>query len=73
MRLVTIHSALNAADAQLVFARLEAAGFHPFLANESAPFYLPGLSHAASIQVQLPEDEVLEARAFLTDDPGKSQ
>ena len=66
MNPVTVYKALNPADAQLVFSRLEAAGFHPFVADEMAALSMEGYALAAGgIRVQLPESEFTEAREFL--------
>lgn len=70
MQLVTIFKAFNPAEAQLVRSRLEAAEFHPFIAGELAAFSMEGYSMATGgIRVQVPEDEVKEAQAFLADEP----
>jgi hypothetical protein len=74
MQLVTIFNGFNPAEAQLVRSRLEAAGFHPFVAGELAAFSMEGYSMATGgIRVQVPEDEVTEARAFLAAAPVKSE
>ena len=66
MNPVTVYKALNPADAQLIFSRLEAAGFHPFVADEMAALSMEGYALAAGgIRVQLPESEFAEAREFL--------
>jgi hypothetical protein len=66
MNPVTIYKALNPADAQLIYSRLEAAGFHPFVANEIAALTMEGYALAAGgIRVQLPESEFADAREFL--------
>ena len=63
---VTIYKAFNPADAQLVCSRLEAAGFHPFVADEMAALSMDGYALAAGgIRVQLPESEFAAAREFL--------
>lgn len=65
MKLVTVFQAFNPVEADLVRCQLEAAGFHAFLANENAPFYLQGISDAAAVCLQVPEVEVEEVKAFL--------
>jgi hypothetical protein len=66
MNLVTVMTAFNPADAQLVRSRLEAAGFHPFVANENAALSMDGYGlTVGGILVQVPEDEAVEAREFL--------
>ena len=62
----TIFKALNPAEAQLVRSRLEAAGFHPFVADELSALSIDGYSLATGgIRVQVPESEADEAKAFL--------
>ncbi len=47
-------------------SRLEAAGFHPFVADEAAALGTEGYALAiGGIRVQVPESEAVEARAFL--------
>jgi hypothetical protein len=66
MELVTIFKAFSPAEAQLVRSRLEATGFHPFVADELSAFTTEGYSQAiGGIRVQVPEDEAVEAREFL--------
>ncbi len=66
MNLITIHTAFNPADAQLVRSRLEAAEFHPFIKNELSALSLDGYALAAGgILVQVPEDEASDARELL--------
>lgn len=81
MSLVTVHTAFNPADAQLTRARLEAAGFHPYVAHELSSLSMDGYSLAAGgILVQVPEDELDAASEFLNsssplpsnEDPGPS-
>ena len=73
MRPVTIYKALNPADAQLVASRLEAAGFHPFVADELAALSMDGYALAAGgIRVQLPDSEFADAREFLDAPPDDS-
>jgi hypothetical protein len=63
---VTIFKAFNPAEAQLVRSRLEAAGFHPFVADELSALSIDGYALAAGgIRVQVPESEVADAREFL--------
>ena len=65
MPATTIFTAFQYTDAELVRARLEIAGFHPIVTNENTAVNLGGFSKATMIQVQVPEDEVAEARAFI--------
>lgn len=67
MSLVTIQTAFNPADAQLVRSRLEAAGFHPVVTHELSALSLDGYALAAGgILVQVPVEEAAEVREFLT-------
>ena len=66
MDFATVFTALSPADAQLVRSRLEAAGFHPFVADEMAALSMDGYALAAGgIRVQVPESEAAEAKEFL--------
>lgn len=66
MELVTIFKAFSPAEAQLVRSRLEAADFHPFVADEFSAFATGGYSQAVGgVRVQVPEDEAAAAREFL--------
>jgi hypothetical protein len=65
MNLVTIFTAFNLAETQLLRSCLEAAGFHPFLANENASSWLGGFSTATMIRLQVPEIEAADAKEFL--------
>lgn len=67
MNLVTVHTAFNPADAQLVNSRLQAAGFHSVVTGELSALSIDGYSMAAGgIRVQVPEPEVEDARLLLT-------
>lgn len=66
MDFVTIFKAFSPAEAQLVRSRLEAANFHPFVADELAALSTDGYSLATGgIRVQVPEAEAADAREFL--------
>jgi hypothetical protein len=63
---VTIFRAFNPAEAQLVRSRLEAAGFHPFVADELSALSIDGYALAAGgIRVQVPEGEAADVQEFL--------
>ena len=67
MRLVTVLTAFNPADAHLARAQLDAAGLHPVVANELSALSMDGYAMAAGgILVQVPEAEVEDARALLS-------
>ena len=65
MKPVVIFTTFNQAEAQLVRSRLEAANFHPFIANENVAQWLGGLSTATTLRIEVPEAEATEAKAFL--------
>jgi hypothetical protein len=66
MSLITIQTAFNPVDAQLVRSRLEAAGFHPVVTHELSALSMDGYALAAGgILVQVPEAEADEAKTFL--------
>ena len=66
MDFVTVFTAFNPADAQLARSRLEASGFHPFVANELSALSMDGYALAAGgILVQVPEDEAAGAKELL--------
>ena len=69
MDFVTIYSDFNLTEAQLVCARLEAAGFHPFVGNENTASWLNNYSPLANVRVQVPEAEAADAREFLAAPP----
>jgi hypothetical protein len=66
----TIYRAFNPAEAQLVRSQLEAAGFHPFVADELSALSIDGYALAAGgIRVQVPASEAADAREFLASPP----
>ncbi len=69
----TIYRAFNPAEAQLVRSQLEAAGFHPFVADELSALSIDGYALAAGgIRVQVPASEAANAREFLAAPPPPS-
>ena len=69
MALVTVFTAFNPADAQLVRSRLDAARFHPFVSHELSALSMDGYALAAGgILVQVPEAEAADAKEFLAPD-----
>ena len=74
MQLNTVFQAFSSAEAQLTRARLEAAGFHPFVAHELSALSMEGYSMAAGgILVQVPEDEADDVKEFLAAPPTPSE
>jgi hypothetical protein len=66
MDLVTVLTAFSPAEGRLARSRLEAASFHPFVADELSALSIEGDSVAAGgVRLQVPEDEATDAREFL--------
>jgi hypothetical protein len=66
MNLVTVFTAFNPAEAQLVRSQLDAAGFYAIVAHELSALSLDGYALAAGgIRVQVPEVEAEDAKEFL--------
>jgi hypothetical protein len=66
MDLVTIYTALNPADADLVRSRLEANDFLVNVRNEIAARTIDGYALAAGgLLVQVPEDQAESARQLI--------
>jgi hypothetical protein len=65
MQLVTISKELNDIEAQMKRARLEAAGFHPFIANEASALWIGTAIATGGILIQVPESEAVDATEFL--------
>jgi len=71
---VTVYTAFNPADAHLVRSRLDAAGFHAVVTNETAALTIEGYAMATGgIRVQVPESEAADAREFLSAGPSPSE
>jgi hypothetical protein len=69
MQFITVFSAFNPMQAQVVRSRLEVAEFHPFVNHELAALSMDGYSLASGgILVQVPEEEAEAAREFLAAD-----
>jgi hypothetical protein len=66
MEFVTVFRAFNPAAAELVRSRLEANGFLVSVQHETAALSMDGYAMAAGgILVQVPEDQVPDARALI--------
>jgi hypothetical protein len=66
MRLVTVFTAFNPADAQIIRSRLEASQFHPVVTHELSALSLDGYAMAAGgILVQVPDEEAADARELI--------
>lgn len=74
MELVTLSRVFAPAEADLLAARLESAGFTPFVHGLDAALSIEGYSMVTGgIQVKVPADQAESARQFLAggaDDPG---
>ncbi|MGO8837987.1 MAG: hypothetical protein ACLQAH_12080 [Limisphaerales bacterium] len=65
MQLVTISKELSDTEAQLKRSRLEAAGFHPVIANEATALWMGTAITTDGILLQVPEAEAADAKEFL--------
>lgn len=66
MKLATVFSTFNPAEAHVVRSRLEASGFHAEVKNELAALSIEGYSMATGgIEVQVPDDELEDARRLI--------
>ncbi|MEI7729657.1 MAG: DUF2007 domain-containing protein [Verrucomicrobiota bacterium] len=71
---ITVYRALNIADAELVRARLEAAGFMASVSHELAALSMEGYAQSTGgVRVEVPGDEAEDAREFLAAPPESSQ
>jgi hypothetical protein len=70
MQLVTVFTAFNPAEAQLIRSCLDAANFHVAVTHELSALSMDGYALAAGgILVQVPEAEAVEAKEFLNSPP----
>ncbi|HUB86400.1 MAG TPA: DUF2007 domain-containing protein [Verrucomicrobiae bacterium] len=68
MDFATVFTTFSLTEAELVRSRLEAANFHPFVANEATASWLGGFgtySNQGLIRVQVPGAEASDAKEFL--------
>lgn len=66
MDFVTVRICLNPAQAQLLASRLRAEGLNVYLHSENSAHLLEGFALAAGgIRLQVPEDQVEDARLLL--------
>jgi hypothetical protein len=66
MKLVTVYRTFSPADAQLIRSLLEASEIPALIADELSSLSLDGYSMAAGgIRVQVPEEQVENARALI--------
>jgi hypothetical protein len=71
MPLVTISKESSDTEAQMKRARLEAAGFHPVIANEATALWMGNAITADGILIQVPEAEADDAKEFLNAPPSE--
>lgn len=68
MQLVTVFTAFNSAEAQLVRSRLEAAGLRVFVTDELSALSIEGYALAAGgIKVQVPDVDAEAALELVRD------
>ncbi len=66
MSMATVFSTFNPAEAQMIRSLLEAEGFQVEVKNELAALSMDGYSMAVGgVEVQVPEEEAVEAKALL--------
>ena len=65
MDFATVFKTFNSAEANVIVAQLEAAGFQPRIVNELSTLTLGMPSTSGGIQVQVPESQSANARALL--------
>ena len=66
MQMVTVSTAFNPADAQLVCSCLDAAGFHAVVKHELSALSMDGYGlTVGGILVQVPDEEAADAKEFL--------
>lgn len=68
MQLVTVFTAFNSAEAQLIRSRLEAAGLRAFVRDELSALSMDGYALAAGgISVQVPDVDAEAALELIRD------
>jgi len=65
MDFVTVFKSFNAAEANLVAAQLESAGFEPTVINELSTLTLGSPITSGAIRVQVPEAQSADARELI--------
>ena len=65
MDFTTVFKTFNSAEANLIAAQLEAAGFEPTVLNELSSLTLGSAITAGSIRVQVPESQSADSRALI--------
>ena len=63
---VTVFTAFNTVEAQIICSRLQTAGFDASVEGEAAAFSMEGYSLATGgVRVQVPENEKSDARKLI--------
>ncbi len=65
MDFATVFKTFNSAEANLIAAQLEAAGFEPTILNELSTLDLGSSITSGGIRVQVPESQFTDARALI--------
>jgi hypothetical protein len=65
MDFATVFKTFNSAEANLIAAQLEAAGFEPTILNENSTLTLGSPNTAGGIRVQVPEAQSKDARELI--------
>ena len=65
MNLVTVFTAFNPAEAEVISSRLEASDFHPVVQHDNPSTTLGFGTKVGGVLVQVPEDEAADAKEFL--------
>jgi len=65
MNLVTVFSAFNPAEAEVIRSRLEASDFHPVIQHDNPSTTFGYGTKVGGVLVQVPEDEAADAKEFL--------
>ena len=65
MDFVTVFKSFNSAEANLIAAQLESAGFEPTVINELSTLTLGSPIAAGAISVQVPEAQSADARELI--------
>ncbi len=65
MDFTTVFKTFNSAEANLIAAQLEAAGFEPTILNEFSNLTLGSPNTSGGIRVQVPEAQSADARALI--------
>jgi hypothetical protein len=66
MDFIVVYTAFSPIDAELVWSRLDAAGFKAEIVNELSSLSMEGYSlSTGGIQIRVPAEQATDAKAFL--------